>query len=687
MIRVNHIRLRSVTDTHVYGSDIPLAPGLNVIQADNSSGKSTSVQAIVFGLGLERSLGPRLEVPLPYAMRERIRRTKESDYEVVRRSYVMLEIENKSGERMTIRRDITGGADPKLMQTWNASIADVDTSNPPQRDFFSADSGAALREGGFHFHLARFIGWDLPSVPRFDGGESPLYIETLFPMSFVEQKRGWNTVLGPFPTFLGIQDMSRRVMEFLLDLDAGKVRRRRSELRKELSLIEARFDVQRKEVLEGTGGLARLDGVPKVPTEAFATAESIRLLVFYRDEWRSLQDVETDIRQRIKDVDKRELKALDEAEGELKQKLGEAEDRHEQLVSGIALLRQDFNLTNEEASAFRKRIASLTEDLRQNQDAKKLQELGSALGEASSSNTCPTCHQHVNHELLPSTNAIVMGVDENIAFIRSQLDLYESSLGSSSELLDQLTVRYRSLNEDLQETRAYIRSLKRDLLRPAFSPSRSEIEEIVRLQGRLDRWASLEEQLDSSIDNLKATAKEAIATKRELNDLGSGKLSLRDNQKLQLLQSMTQRFLQDFGFTSFKPTDITLSEDDFRPQVTTDVEEGARQQRDIGFEASASDYVRLKWSYYIALLNVADMFETKHPGLLVFDEPGQQQMRETDLSSLLTWAAQQIACDQQLIVTTSQTIARVREAVRKGTATIHEYGGYILERLPSTEGD
>ena len=73
MIRINHIRLRSISATKIYGADIPLKQGLNIIQAHNTSGKSTSLQSIIYALGLERSLGPQLSIPLPYSMRERVK--------------------------------------------------------------------------------------------------------------------------------------------------------------------------------------------------------------------------------------------------------------------------------------------------------------------------------------------------------------------------------------------------------------------------------------------------------------------------------------------------------------------------------------------------------------------------------------------------------------------------------------
>src|SRR5579863_7073152 len=111
MLRLRHLRLRAATQSKVYGCDIPFAAGLNVLQARNTSGKSTCMQAIIYALGLERSLGPQLEVPLPYVMRERIHSQRDEPYELVLGSYVELEMENASGQALTIRRDVTGGKD------------------------------------------------------------------------------------------------------------------------------------------------------------------------------------------------------------------------------------------------------------------------------------------------------------------------------------------------------------------------------------------------------------------------------------------------------------------------------------------------------------------------------------------------------------------------------------------------
>ena len=679
MIQIRHIRLRSITAENTYGVDVPLSSGLNVIQADNTSGKSTTLMSIIYGLGLERAIGPKLDVPLPYAMRERIQSDPDSPYEAVLESHVAIELVNEDGEYMTVRRDITGVAEQKLVQTWDCRLDEVDLGLGNQRDFFLYDAGAAIREDGFHHHLAKFVGWVLPQVPRFDGDEGLLYIETLFPMFFVEQKRGWSAVQGPLPTYLGIQDLPRRVMEFILDLDAGKVRRRRSELRKEQLVLQTRYRELRKEAIDGKGTLVRIEGLPNEPTASFGQEGTVQLSVYYGEEWRSLASVEEEIRNRIGAFDETEFAVVDDAENGLKSELAEAEEHYANLNSQIQVIRQDFQLARSERQGFKDRVEALETDLLRNQDALKLQKLGSTLGAAATDHTCPTCQQAVATELLPAVSREAMGLEENIVFIKSQLDLYRAMLGSASDSLDLINVRYQSLREDVQEQRSKIRSLKRDLLRPTKSPARSELEEIVRLEARLERWQAQQEKIDGTVDGLRAIAREWARVRAEFKELGPGNLTAADQSKINAFQGVLQHLLGRFRFSSFRASDITLSPDDFRPQVVTEDDDGDRVVKDIGFEASASDGIRLKWSYILALLQLSKRFETNHAGFAVFDEPGQQQMRELDLAAFFAASASSAGTERQILVTTSEVLERVNAALENVEATIFSVEGFILK--------
>ena len=202
-MKIRQIRLRAFTREQTFGVDVQLSDGLNVIRADNTSGKSTCLMAIVYCLGFERAVGPNINVPLPYVMRERIQIGRDGEaYERLLQSYVMVEISNARGEVLCVRRDVEGGADKKLVQTWRGKTLEDFERSGERRDFFLHDPGAAVRDDGFHSFLATFLDFKLPSVPRFDGTECPLYLETLWPLFFVEQKRGWSATPGAVPYIL-----------------------------------------------------------------------------------------------------------------------------------------------------------------------------------------------------------------------------------------------------------------------------------------------------------------------------------------------------------------------------------------------------------------------------------------------------------------------------------------------------
>jgi hypothetical protein len=235
-LRLRHLQLRIVSSGQEYGTDIEFADGLNIIRADNSSGKSTCMQAVIYALGLEGMLSPRRLVPLPHAMTDS---TEIAGRELlVEESWVTLEIENANGERLQARRAVkSASADQALIQTSRYAP----DGSATRRDYFVRRAGAAQRESGFHFELARFLGWRLPSVTRNDGSEGPLYLECLFPYFFVEQKHGWSGIQARIPTYFQIRDVSKRSAEYVLALDAYDIVLRRQRLESAAAIMRTEW--------------------------------------------------------------------------------------------------------------------------------------------------------------------------------------------------------------------------------------------------------------------------------------------------------------------------------------------------------------------------------------------------------------------------------------------------------------
>lgn len=684
MIHVCALKLRSITASTVYGVDLDFTSGLNIVQADNTSGKSTCLQAIIYVLGLERSLSANLSVPLPFAMRERIHETKDDPYEEVLQSYVEIEVCNHKEEKLRIRRSIVGDIDPKLISTWlTEDVEDTGQVRERQRDFFVHDPGSATRESGFHHYLADFLGWELPHVPRFDGAECPLYLETIFPMFFVEQKRGWSTVQGPLPTHFRIQDINRRVLEFVLNLDAGKIRRERAELNKRIGFLESEWSDKRRVLSGGGVDLIRFIGVPKTPTAEFSHQAAISLEVFKDGEWLPLEVASKEIQDEIDEINKIELVSTEEAEASTQKALEAAQLKYDELGAMFEVARTDFRTVLEENRALKKRLEVLDIDLKRHQDTKKLLALGSEVADAVALESCPTCHQHLTQELLPPSASGAMALDENIAFIKSQQLMYKSALAATEERLGELRLRGRSIEQDYKEAQSELRSLKRALVRPASSISRTTIEKSVRLQARLGQWEEMQERADSLVDELVAIAKEWARLSSRLKELRSGDdFSLEDKNKISRLQSLVQEHLKKFDFHSFPPSEITLAKDNFRPQVLVfDKDSDGEIEKDIGFEASASDGIRLKWSYYLSLLELDENYSTNHSGLVVFDEPGQQAANPVNLTSLFQESAKVRPDRHQILIAISEKEHAITEGLGDRQYNLISFRGYILKPL------
>ena len=117
-------------------------------------------------------------------------------------STVSLEIQNGAGNVVTVHRPIKKElVDNRLITVdFGASLTDP-AARPQSRNFFVFDSGAAQREDGFHHFLEDFLGWKLPMVRRYDGPDVKLYLETIFPLFWVEQKVGWSAIPAAIPTY------------------------------------------------------------------------------------------------------------------------------------------------------------------------------------------------------------------------------------------------------------------------------------------------------------------------------------------------------------------------------------------------------------------------------------------------------------------------------------------------------
>jgi hypothetical protein len=101
---------------------------------------------------------------------------------------------------------------------------------------------------------------------------------------------------------------------------------------------------------------------------------------------------------------------------------------------------------------------------------------------------------------------------------------------------------------------------------------------------------------------------------------------------------------QRFGYRSTGISGLHISADNYRP-VCDDFE--------VAFGASASDNIRLIWAYTLALLQVSLKADENHWGVLLFDEPEQQKMKEASSDALYSEIAGLKSDNFQVVIATS----------------------------------
>lgn len=673
-LRLRHLRLRVQTTGGLFGTDIGFDGALTVLHAPNTSGKSTCLQALLYALGLEQMLSAKREIPLPFAMRQYIEDPATGRTHAVVESFVAVELENGEGQRIMVRRNVIADTDKRLITVHAGPALTEPDIRYEARDYFVHDPGAATRDAGFHRMLAQFMGWTLPTVKRYDGSDTTLYLETLFPLFYVEQKAGWSSLPAAIPTHFRIRDVAKRSVEFLLALETHALELRKQELELQLGIARTRWAATIDEIrsLTSAQGL-RVQRLSQTPTTMTEEIRAAYLQAGHGDEWQSLSRLLAELQERLEAFD---TVAIPSAEGVAVAAADEM-DRVTVEIQEINRERNDIFRARQaelvQRQATMTRIGQIDEDLKKNQDALKLQKYGSQAGVDLSPHHCPTCEQPLVDALLPQgTIEPLMSLEDNIEFLSAQRAIFKRLVSRSDVILKELEFELLSTSDDVRQKSARLRALKSDLIAPAHAASASVIEERLRLDARIQRLSAVRDRFDALVTQLVGQAEIYGTLLAGQAALPRDRLSEADRDKLAVFERSVRGQLAHYGFKTFAPRELEISEDTYRPQ---------KEGFEIGFELSASDAIRLKWAYQLGLLDVDLQTTTHHPGLLVLDEPRQQEAAEASVSGLLRTAASLAVKGSQILIATSEQLANVQQFVADLPCQLVAFDGPIIRRL------
>ena len=210
MIRLERIQIRGVSSLGAFSGTLNLKPGLQVISARNSYGKSLVATAIVWCFGAEPMLGQSDDPGcFPLAVREEIELGGVKGK--VHSSECSVQIVHSDGRRLRLCREIRGNG--KVVR-----VEETEAGGTVRKSKLNASRQTMKDEhGGLQRFLFEWIGWPRETVVTFRGGAAEVYVENLMPLFFIEQHDGWvdlqaRPTLYPHYSFWTTPARSRRPM-------------------------------------------------------------------------------------------------------------------------------------------------------------------------------------------------------------------------------------------------------------------------------------------------------------------------------------------------------------------------------------------------------------------------------------------------------------------------------------------
>lgn len=653
MLKINRIKGVTRTRSGNFGFDYLLSDGLNLISSNkNTRGKSSALLAIYYCLGFEEIIGGRGKKTLTSVYKNVVEDEQHITHTVLE-SEAWIEITNGQNVVSIKRTAEMEGRNENLVTVYHSNLDCVHNPETYIEDMYVHSANSTTSRKGFHAFLEKFIGLELPLVPSNDGTEYKLYMQLLFSVIFIEQKRGWADIFSAMPV-LNIKDAKKRVLEYLLGLDTLTNEKNRARLKIEESDITHRWEILINEIYTLCKREdCRIQGIPPKPCildNNFLQQISITTIL----SGSCIDEELAKIEDRRKTLEFKTPKVIDNFE-ELQEEL----DKTELAITKLEKEQEQNRYTLLQEKAAYKRLErdllTINTDLRNNKDAQKLKRMGSDLGIESYSGRCPICGQKIEDSLLPTQNSEhVMSIEENIQHLESQKTMISFAIDAHRKNVEICDTNLQSLSGRIFTLRRLAKTIRSDLYSVDESFSETIVYEKINLENRVQALTSLKEKVNAYVTEIQSLSIDWGNYLAKKKALPKNNFTQTDNEKVHSLEKNFKYYLRKFNYQSVSSYDsIQISRENYLP-----ISEGF----DMKFDSSASDNIRAIWAYTLALLRTSNENKGNHPQIVMFDEPGQHSIVTNDMVSLFNEIIQ-MPGTKQVILGITLNDSEIRKAV------------------------
>lgn len=648
MFRINRLIIVINSEGELYGTDLEFNKNLNIIRGENTSGKSSCIDAIFYALGQEELIGRKGETCLKSALRQEFKINGEN--KIVEGSKVYLEISNRD-KTIVIERVITDNeVNQKLIKVYEGTYS----NKKNLKEYFLHDPGSATHELGFHKFLEDFFEWKLPDVPSYKGKEIKLYMQTVFAAFFIEQKKGWSDFLSTIPTIYGIKNVSNRVIEFILNLDVMENNRRKEELRERKKSIESEwnkvFEIIKWELNKINGEISNINNITLDNDEM-----DFNIYIRKETNYFLIDDEINNICMNINNIETKKISHIGKVSSEINKKYNKLSTKLYDLKD---LHNESLKYSKSESNkieSYDSLIAEISNKLIRSKDIKKLEIYGKEMNINMHDNYCMYCNQSLSNITIGEKNEFkIMSIEDSIDYLENKKNIIQIAKHMSEEKIKKVKMDMKELESEISSVQTELRQINKDLISDDRLPSESEIINRLKLQEKLKEYQYFLKELNSWKQKIIELRAEYKRYKDQKAELPEDYFSIKDKEKIRMLSKEFKELVALFGYYIDKSDNVEISEDKYFPTING---------FDMKYDSSASDSIRGIWAYTCALAEVSSSLNGNHSNVIIFDEPGQHQMNEDDLIKFLS-RVKDLKNDCQTIVTTSIKKEKLEEIIK-----------------------
>lgn len=659
MIELTFIEIDGQTKDGRFRGLVPLKPGLNIFSQENAYGKSLAITAVPWCFGLEAMFGLQNCDPsrFPSAVRDFVTLGAQKNIEVLQ-SAARIGLKRDDGVTISLRRSIKGG-DLDIVEVEESVAGSTRTSRLRARRETMADE-----VGGLQHFLYDWMGIPRTRIMTTRGTPAELYLENLAPLFYIDQNEGWTDLQALQVYRYQLQDVAPAAVEYLLG--AQQALRVRFEYQEQVSL-DARLKGEAEKIRERAVAFFASQGwslnwsTHGSPSDISKRWSSESLSEIARDQFNMDPAAE---RRRLEDRISRLRDAL-ASDGEGSPQLAPASQASQSVVD-LKTKRHELRSSLRNAKVQHADQQALLETIEHRTHSSKdvLRLKSQGIGRLEQVE-CPTCHRQVDpstFELsVQSTDSVQAHIDAlqkervlirgNIAGLEQEITRLQHEV---SEVEGQLALAERTLstvNQAVGSSRERLAKIASDL-----AASERELD-------KLESYMHDIEAIEKDVRQWLLEVRTAETRASDLRDLRDRVATFKQKLREQLLA------LGHSAVTGENVAEVTLDER-YTPYL------GARRLRSLG---SASDHARLVAAYVLALGEASRERRGAHPGIVILDEPLQQNPDEKHVELMLRFfETASRSAKNQILVTTYLKPEQIKRLHGAGVNAVELSGRHFL---------